>query len=246
VGQPRSGSDMSFHLPGPTKGKIEHLIATYGAERISKPPKALRDIPESKALICVVDSVRYETATYCFSTVEMTLLDDSTGRDEIVCHVDDVGDRLDGGESISVPRSSRAGAPRRLRRPPESSGLPRVPARGRGRRDPTVDGGPRVRILLPPARSLCHRCLRWLPAQRSGFRRECEPGRDQRTGRAGHEPARLGPFSLTGIDAVPLGKSRRSTRTGQVLALDTRCRGSLFSAQIGCADRSSRAADRVR
>jgi hypothetical protein len=69
---------MSFHLPGPTKGKIEHLIATYGAERISKPPEALRDIPESKALICVVDSVRYETATYCFSTVEMTLLDDST------------------------------------------------------------------------------------------------------------------------------------------------------------------------
>src|ERR1700732_4383389 len=31
----------------------------------------------------------------------------------------------------------------------------------------------------------------------------CEPGRDQRTGRAGHEPARLVPFSLTGIDAVP-------------------------------------------
>ena len=45
---------MSFHLPGPTKGKIEHLIATYGAERISKPPEALHDIPESKALICVV------------------------------------------------------------------------------------------------------------------------------------------------------------------------------------------------
>jgi hypothetical protein len=69
---------MSFHLPGPTKGKIEHLIATYGAERISKRQEALHDIPESKALICVVDSVRYETATYCFSTVEMTLLDDST------------------------------------------------------------------------------------------------------------------------------------------------------------------------
>jgi len=69
---------MSFHLPGPTKGKVEHLIATYGAERISKPPEALHDIPESKALICVVDSVRYETATYCFSTVETTLLDDST------------------------------------------------------------------------------------------------------------------------------------------------------------------------
>jgi hypothetical protein len=31
-------------------------------------------------------------------------------------------------------------------------------------------------------------------------------GRDQRTGRQGHEPARLGCFSLKAIDAVPLGK----------------------------------------
>ena len=45
---------MSFHIPGPTKGKVDHLIATYGAERLSKPPKAFHDIPESKALLCVV------------------------------------------------------------------------------------------------------------------------------------------------------------------------------------------------
>jgi len=69
---------MGFHLPGPTKGKVEHLIATYGAERISKPPEAFHAIPESKALICVVDTVTYETATYCYSAVEMTLLNDST------------------------------------------------------------------------------------------------------------------------------------------------------------------------
>ena len=69
---------MGFHLPGPTKGKVDHLIATYGAERISKPPKAFHDIPESKALICVVDTVTYETASYCFSAVEMTLLNDTT------------------------------------------------------------------------------------------------------------------------------------------------------------------------
>ena len=35
------------------------------------------------------------------------------------------------------------------------------------------------------------------------FGRGCESGRDQRTGRAGPEPARLGCFSLTGIAAVP-------------------------------------------
>ena len=71
---------MGFHLPGPTKGKVDHLIATYGAERISKPPKAFHDIPESKALICVVDTVTYETASYCFSAVEMTLLNDTRRR----------------------------------------------------------------------------------------------------------------------------------------------------------------------
>jgi hypothetical protein len=69
---------MSFQIPGPTKGKVDHLIATYGAERISKPPEAFHDIPESKALICVVDTVTYETASFCFSAVEMALLNDPT------------------------------------------------------------------------------------------------------------------------------------------------------------------------
>jgi hypothetical protein len=63
--------------------------------------------------------------------------------------------------------------------------------------------GPRVRIHFPPPASLSHQCLPCLPPERPGFCRECEPGRDQRTGRAGREPARLGCFSLTGIAAVP-------------------------------------------
>ena len=69
---------MGFYLPGPTKGKVDHLIATHGAERISRPPDAFHDIPLNKALICVVDTVTYETATFCFSAVEMALLNDST------------------------------------------------------------------------------------------------------------------------------------------------------------------------
>ena len=32
----------------------------------------------SKALICVVDTVTYETANFCFSAVEMALLNDPT------------------------------------------------------------------------------------------------------------------------------------------------------------------------
>src|SRR6266478_5476508 len=63
--------------------------------------------------------------------------------------------------------------------------------------------GPTVRIRFAPPASLSHQCLPCLPPQRPGFCRECEPGRDQRTGRAGPEPARLVCFSLTGIAAVP-------------------------------------------
>src|SRR5204863_9464647 len=36
-------------------------------------------------------------------------------------------------------------------------------------------GGPKVRIPFPPPRSLSHRCLPWLQAQRPRFHRECNP-----------------------------------------------------------------------
>ena len=67
-----------------------------------------------------------------------------------------------------------------------------------------------VRIRFPPPASLSHQCLPCLPPQRPGFCRECEPGRDQRTGPVGPEPARLGCFSLTGIDAVSSPNGRLS------------------------------------
>ncbi len=69
---------MGFQLPGPTKGKVDHLIATYGAERVPHPPAAFHDIPASKALICVVDTYMYETASFCFSAAEMALHNDSS------------------------------------------------------------------------------------------------------------------------------------------------------------------------
>jgi hypothetical protein len=109
-----------------------------------------------------------------------------------------------------------------------------------------LTAGPMVRIRFPPPASPSHQCLPCLPPQRPGFCRECEPGRDQRTGRAGPEPARLGCCSLTGIAAVPLGKSKCSNEKSPGLGLGTLCCGSLFSSPGGCADRSNRAADRVR
>src|SRR5437899_10256295 len=60
--------------------------------------------------------------------------------------------------------------------------------------EPFARAGPMVRIRFPPAASLSHRCLRWQQAQKPGVRRECEPGRDQRTGRAGQGRLALAAF----------------------------------------------------
>src|SRR6266446_1458138 len=91
--------------------------------------------------------------------------------------------------------------------------------------------GPRVRISFPPAGSLSHQCLPWLQAQRRGFRRGCEPGRDQRTGSAGHELARLGYFSLTGIDAVPPREIKAFNEKSPGPGLGTLCRGRSLARQ---------------
>ena len=65
-------------------------------------------------------------------------------------------------------------------------------------------------------------------------------------GRTGHEPARLGLLSLTGIDAVPPREIRALNEKRPGLDLDTLLSRALFSAPTGYADRSSRAVDRVQ
>lgn len=69
---------MSFHIPGPTRGKVEHLMTTYGAMRLQRAPMAFDDLPEDRALICVIDTIMYETAILCFSGVEFLIHDDPT------------------------------------------------------------------------------------------------------------------------------------------------------------------------
>ncbi len=67
---------MSFTIPGPTRGKVAHLVATHGAELLPRAPFAFESVPADRALICVVDTYMYETATYCFNALEfMDLID---------------------------------------------------------------------------------------------------------------------------------------------------------------------------
>src|SRR6267378_4071397 len=80
---------------------------------------------------------------------------------------------------------------------PEGPSPPRessdILARGTDSSNPLCSGGESVSPVPSMATG----------AKAPAFRRKCEPGRDQRAGRTGDEPARFGCFSLTGIDAVP-------------------------------------------
>jgi hypothetical protein len=67
---------MGFQIPGPTTSKVQYLVDTYQAVVLDAPPLNFHDIPDRQALICVVDTIRYEVASYAFSQQEFSLLDD--------------------------------------------------------------------------------------------------------------------------------------------------------------------------
>jgi hypothetical protein len=67
---------MGFQIPSPTKGKVQYLVDMYQAVVLDRPPRNFRDIPDRQALICVVDTIHYEVASYAFSQQEFSLLDD--------------------------------------------------------------------------------------------------------------------------------------------------------------------------
>src|ERR1700730_12843404 len=58
-------SDMGFYLPGPSKGKVDHLIATHGAERVSRLPDAFHDIKLVEDGLQSADPRRLWVAVFC-------------------------------------------------------------------------------------------------------------------------------------------------------------------------------------
>jgi len=67
---------MGFQIRGPTKGKVQYFVDTYHAVILDGPPLNFHDIPDRQALICIVDTIQYEVASYAFSQQEFSLLDD--------------------------------------------------------------------------------------------------------------------------------------------------------------------------
>ena len=67
---------MGFQIPGPTKGKVQYFVDMYQAVILDRPPRDFSAIPDHQAIICVIDTVQYETASYAFSQQEFSFLDD--------------------------------------------------------------------------------------------------------------------------------------------------------------------------
>jgi hypothetical protein len=67
---------MGFQIPGPTTGKVQYLMDVYQAVILDRPPRNFAEIPDHQAIICVVDTIEYEVASYAFSRQEFSLLDD--------------------------------------------------------------------------------------------------------------------------------------------------------------------------
>jgi len=67
---------MGFQIPGPTKGKVQYLVGKYQAVVLDRPPNSFDKIPDHQAIICVIDTLQYEVASYAYSLQEFSLLDD--------------------------------------------------------------------------------------------------------------------------------------------------------------------------
>jgi hypothetical protein len=67
---------MGFQIPGPTKGKVQYFVDMYQAVVLDRPPSDFDDISDDQAIICVIDTLQYEVASYAFSRQEFSLLDD--------------------------------------------------------------------------------------------------------------------------------------------------------------------------
>ncbi len=63
---------MGYYIEVPdNKNKAQQLVDLYGAERIDMLPDSLAELPEDKALICVVQNPMYDAAALAYSDREM-------------------------------------------------------------------------------------------------------------------------------------------------------------------------------
>lgn len=59
---------MGYYIQVPdNKGKAQQLVDLHSAEILPRMPAQFEDVPDGKALICVVDNGPFEAAALCYS-----------------------------------------------------------------------------------------------------------------------------------------------------------------------------------
>lgn len=63
---------MGYYInPGVVWGKAEAICQQYGGQEIADPPEFLSEVPEGKALICVVSNGFFDVAAFCYNEREL-------------------------------------------------------------------------------------------------------------------------------------------------------------------------------
>ena len=60
---------MGYYISGPIVGKADYIVEKFEGELIPQ-PQAFSEVPDDKALICVVSNGEFEAAGYAFSERE--------------------------------------------------------------------------------------------------------------------------------------------------------------------------------
>jgi hypothetical protein len=68
---------MGFYIQGPALCKAQYIVSEYDG-KIIPCPNAFSEIPQDKALLCVVNNGPFEAAAYCFSEREFEAFTEST------------------------------------------------------------------------------------------------------------------------------------------------------------------------
>ena len=63
---------MGYYIEVPeVKGKAQQIVDIHGAELLERVPLSVGDVPEDKAIICVVDNGPFEAAAFAYNDMEL-------------------------------------------------------------------------------------------------------------------------------------------------------------------------------
>ena len=71
---------MGYYIEVPQhRNKADQLVKIHGATIVTC-PSSFEEIPQKKAIICVVDNIMFEAAAYCYSSQEFEYFREPDGR----------------------------------------------------------------------------------------------------------------------------------------------------------------------